>query len=61
MIFDTADFNYYDSNVVGSGYIIIAGQIIEPTYFETPFFDDDFDFIEELEEYYAGNIFESDE
>ena len=61
MIFDTADFNYYDSNVVGSGYIIIAGQIIEPTYFETPFFDDDFDFIEELEEYYDGNIFESDE
>lgn len=61
MIFDTADFNYYDSDVIGSGYIIIAGQIIEPTYFETPFFDDDFDFIEELEEYYAGNIFESDE
>ena len=61
MIFDTTDFNYYDSDVVGSGYITIASQIIEPIYFETPFFSEDFDFIEELEEYYTGNIFESDE
>ena len=61
MIFDTTDFNYYDSDVVGSGYITITSQIIEPIYFETPFFSEDFDFIEELEEYYTGNIFESDE
>ena len=61
MIFDTADFNYYDSVSVGSGYISIAGQTTEPIYFETPFFDDDFDFIAELEEYYTGNIFESEE
>ncbi|RSJ23628.1 DNA translocase FtsK [Streptococcus intermedius] len=61
MIFDTADFEYYNSDIIGSGYITITGQITEPTYFETPFFSNDFDFIEELEVYYAGNIFESEE
>lgn len=61
MIFDTADFNYYDSVSVGSGYISITGQTTEPIYFETPFFDDDFDFIAELEDYYTGDIFESEE
>lgn len=61
MIFDIADFNYYDSDSIGSGYILIVGQTTEPIYFETPFFDDDFDFIAELEEYYTGNIFESEE
>lgn len=61
MIFDTADFEYYNSDIIGSGYITITGQITEPTYFETPFFSNDFDFIEELEFYYAGNIFESEE
>lgn len=61
MIFDTADFNYYNSVSVGSGYISITGQTTEPIYFETPFFDDDFDFIAELEDYYTGNIFESEE
>lgn len=61
MIFDTADFNYYDSDSIGSGYILIVGQTTEPIYFETPFFDDDFDFIAELEEYYTGYIFESEE
>lgn len=61
MIFDTADFNYYDSVSVGSGYISITGQTTVPIYFETPFFDDDFDFIAELEAYYTGNIFESEE
>lgn len=61
MVFDTADFYNSDSDIVGSGYITIAGHIIEPTYFETPLFSNDFDFIEELEAYYAGNIFESEE
>lgn len=61
MIFDTADFDFYDSDVIGSGYILIAGKIHEPNYFETPFFDSDFDFLDELEYYYAGNIFEDEE
>lgn len=61
MIFDTANFDFYDSDVIGNGYLTIAGQINEPTYFETPYFESDFDFLDELESYYAGNIFENEE
>lgn len=53
MIFGSNFNDYKNIQVIGGGYVQIFGQMEKPKYFETPFFDKNFDFLKELEEYYS--------
>ncbi|MDU1978506.1 MAG: FtsK/SpoIIIE domain-containing protein [Clostridium sp.] len=48
MIFDTNDVDYKTVTEKGGGYIQIDGIHTAPVYFETPYIDKDFDFIQEI-------------
>lgn len=48
MIFDTNDVDYKTVTEKGGGYIQIDGIHTVPVYFETPYIDKDFDFIQEI-------------
>lgn len=48
MIFDTNNIEYKTVTEKGGGYIQIDGIHTAPVYFETPYIDKDFDFIQEI-------------
>lgn len=48
MIFDTNNIDYKTVTEKGGGYIQIDGTHVDPVYFETPYIDKDFDFIQEI-------------
>ena len=48
MIFDANDIEYKTVTEKGGGYIQIDGIHTAPVYFETPYIDKDFDFIQEI-------------
>ncbi|MBI6053431.1 DNA translocase FtsK [Clostridium perfringens] len=48
MIFDTNDVDFKTVTEKGGGYIQIDGVHTAPVYFETPYIDKDFDFIQEI-------------
>lgn len=48
MIFDTNNIEYKTVTEKGAGYIQIDGIHTAPVYFETPYIDKDFDFIQEI-------------
>lgn len=48
MIFDTNDVNFKTVTEKGGGYIQIDGVHTAPVYFETPYIDKEFDFIQEI-------------
>lgn len=48
MIFDTNNIDYKTVTEKGGGYIQIDGTHTDPVYFETPYIDKDFDFIQEI-------------
>jgi hypothetical protein len=48
MIFDTNNIDYKTITEKGAGYIQIDGINTAPVYFETPYIDKDFDFIQEI-------------
>lgn len=48
MIFDTNDVDFKTVTEKGGGYIQIDGVHTAPVYFETPYIDEDFDFIQEI-------------
>lgn len=48
MIFDTNNIEYKTVTEKGGGYIQIDGINTAPVYFETPYIDKDFDFIQEI-------------
>ena len=52
MIFGSNFKNYNSIEIKGGGYVQIDGKMTLPTYFETPLFDKNFDFLKELEKYY---------
>ncbi|WP_238907576.1 hypothetical protein [Clostridium sp. YIM B02506] len=49
MIFDTNNIEYKTITEKGGGYIQIDGIHNAPVYFETPYIDKDFDFLEKIE------------
>lgn len=49
MIFDTNNVEYKPVTERGGGYIQIDGMHTAPVYFETPYIDKNFDFIQEIE------------
>lgn len=49
MIFDTNDIEYKTITKKGGGYIQIDGIHLNPVYFETPYINENFDFISEIE------------
>lgn len=52
MVFGSNFKDYKTIEIKGGGYVQIDGKITSPNYFETPFFDKNFDFLKELEKYY---------
>lgn len=49
MIFNSNDVEYKTITEKGGGYIQIDGVHKNPIYFETPYIDEGFDFIKEIE------------
>lgn len=56
MIFDTNNIDYKTVTEKGGGYIQIDGIHTAPVYFETPFIDENFDFIKKIEELMQNSI-----
>lgn len=52
MVFGSNFKDYKSIEIKGGGHVQIDGKMTLPTYFETPFFDKNFDFLKELEKYY---------
>ena len=52
MVFGSSFKDYKSIEIKGGGYVQIDGKMTLPAYFETPFFDKNFDFLKELEKYY---------
>lgn len=52
MVFGSNFKDYKSIEIKGGGHVQIDGKMTLPTYFETPFFDEKFDFLKELEKYY---------
>lgn len=52
MVFGSNFKDYKTIEIKGGGYVQIDGKMTSPNYFETPFFDKNFDFLKELEKYY---------
>ncbi|MFI3615048.1 FtsK/SpoIIIE domain-containing protein [Streptococcus uberis] len=52
MVFGMNDVDYRNIVVKGGGYVMLNGILEKPIYFETPFFDEDISFIEELSKFY---------
>lgn len=52
MVFGSKFKDYKSIEIKGGGHVQIDGKMTLPTYFETPFFDKNFDFLKELEKYY---------
>ena len=52
MVFGSNFKDYKSIEIRGGGHVQIDGKMTLPTYFETPFFDKNFDFLKELEKYY---------
>lgn len=52
MVFGSKIKNYKSIEIKGGGHVQIDGKMTSPNYFETPFFDKNFDFLKELEKYY---------
>ncbi|OFN92918.1 FtsK/SpoIIIE domain-containing protein [Streptococcus sp. HMSC074F05] len=53
MVFGSNFKNYNSIEIKGGGYVQIDGKMSQPNYFETPFFDKNFDFLKQLEKYYS--------
>lgn len=52
MIYGKTDVTYKTIIGKGTGYIMIDGQMISPTYYEAPWMPPNFNFLKELEKYY---------
>lgn len=52
MVFGSSFKDYKSIEIKGGGHVQIDGKMTLPAYFETPFFDKNFDFLKELEKYY---------
>ena len=52
MVFGSNFKDYKSIEIKGGGHVQIDGEMTLPAYFETPFFDKNFDFLKELEKYY---------
>lgn len=52
MVFGSNFKDYKTIEIKGGGHVQIDGKMTSPNYFETPFFDKNFDFLKELEKYY---------
>lgn len=52
MIFGLSDIDYRNIEVKGGGYVMLNGILENPTYFETPYIDEDFNFIDVLSKFY---------
>lgn len=52
MVFGSNFKDYKSIEIKGGGHVQIDGKMTLPAYFETPFFDKNFDFLKELEKYY---------
>lgn len=52
MVFGSNFKDYKSIQIKGGGHVQIDGKMTLPTYFETPFFDKNFDFLKELQKYY---------
>lgn len=52
MVFGSKFKDYKSIEIKGGGYVQVDGKMTSPNYFETPFFDKNFDFLKELEKYY---------
>ena len=52
MVFGSNFKDYKSIEIKGGGHVQIDGEMTLPAYFETPFFDKKFDFLNELEKYY---------
>ena len=52
MVFGSKIKDYKSIEIKGGGHVQIDGKMTSPNYFETPFFDKNFDFLKELEKYY---------
>ena len=51
MVFGSNFKDYKSIEIKGGGHVQIEGELTSPNYFETPFFDKNFDFLKELEKY----------
>lgn len=52
MVFGSNFKDYKSIEIKGGGHVQIDGKMTLPAYFETPFFDKNFDFLKEMEKYY---------
>ena len=52
MVFGSNFKDYKSIEIKGGEHVQIDGKMTLPAYFETPFFDKNFDFLKELEKYY---------